>query len=81
MQLSDVIGEIAQVPVCAGILENRAEDLRRFQIREVASALVRSGTPIQTITSLAVLVDLKNLKAALRWMMGRFDDKPTEAIG
>lgn len=53
---------------------------RRFQIREVASALVHSGMPIETITSLAVLVELANLKAALRWMMGRFDDKPTEAI-
>ena len=53
---------------------------RRFQIREVASALVHSGTPIETISSLAVLVDLENLKAALRWMMGRFNDKPTEAI-
>jgi site-specific recombinase XerD len=53
---------------------------RRFQIQEVASALVRSGKPAPEITSLAVLVDMTNLKAALRWMMSRFDDKPTEAI-
>jgi integrase len=53
---------------------------RRFQIREVASALAHSGTPIETITSLAVLVELENLKTALRWWMGRFGDKPTEAI-
>jgi len=53
---------------------------RRFQIREVASALVHSGKPIETITHLSVLVDLENLKAALRWLMGRFGDKPTEAI-
>lgn len=53
---------------------------RRFQVREAASALVHSGMPIDTITDLSVLVDLENLKAALRWMMGRFDGKPTEAI-
>ncbi|WP_162797875.1 hypothetical protein [Sulfitobacter sp. JL08] len=53
---------------------------RRFQIQEVASALVHSGKPMAEITSLALLVDMDNLKAALRWMMGRFDDKPTEAI-
>jgi site-specific recombinase XerD len=53
---------------------------RRFQVREVTSALVHSGKPIDEITHLSVLVDLENLKAALRWLMGRFGDKPTEAI-
>lgn len=53
---------------------------RRFQIQEAASALVRSGRPQGEVTSLAMLVDLKNLKAALRWMMDLFDGKPTEAI-
>lgn len=53
---------------------------RAFQLRQVASALVRSGMPIQTIDSLAVLVELENVKRALRWMMGRFGGKPTEAI-
>lgn len=53
---------------------------RRFQLREVASALVQSGMPITQIDSLKVLVDHENIKSALRWMMGRFDDKPTEAI-
>lgn len=53
---------------------------RRFQIREAASALVRSGFPMAKITSLAVLVQIDNLKAALRWMMDRFGGKPTEAI-
>lgn len=53
---------------------------RRFQIQEAASALVRSGKPVPQITSLAVLVEMDNLKSALRWMMSRFDDKPTEAI-
>jgi site-specific recombinase XerD len=53
---------------------------RRFQIQEVASALAHSGKPMKEITSLAILVELDNLKAALRWMMTRFDNKPTEAI-
>lgn len=53
---------------------------RQFQLREVASALVHAGMPISQINSLAVLVDFNNIKRALRWMMGRFDDKPTEAI-
>ena len=53
---------------------------RKFQIQEVASALARSGKPMTEITSLAVLVEMANLKAALRWLMSRFDDKPTEAI-
>lgn len=53
---------------------------RQFQLREVASALVHAGMPIAQIDSLAVLVDFNNIKRALRWMMGRFDCKPTEAI-
>jgi len=53
---------------------------RRFQIQEVASALVHSGKPVTEITNLDALIEMDNLKAALRWMMGRFDHKPTEAI-
>ena len=53
---------------------------RKFQIQEAASALVRSGKSVPEITSLAVLVEMVNLKAELRWMMSRFDNKPTEAI-
>ncbi len=53
---------------------------RQFQLRMVASALVKSGMPITQIDSLAVLVDLDNIKRALRWMMERFEGKPTEAI-
>lgn len=44
---------------------------RWFQIREVASALVHSGKPMEEITSLTVLVEMDNVKAALRWMMNR----------
>lgn len=53
---------------------------RRFQIREMASALVLSGYPIDAVTSLACLVELDNLKTGLRFMMARFNNKPTEAI-
>ena len=53
---------------------------RRFQIQEIASAIMKSGVPIKQITDLSIIVDLTHFKAGLRYMMGRFDDKPTEAI-
>jgi hypothetical protein len=53
---------------------------RRFQIQEAASALVHSGFPMRKVINLATLVQIDNLKSALRWMMARFDNKPTEAI-
>lgn len=53
---------------------------RRFQIQEMASALVRSGRNMEDIQSLADLVELTAFKDGLRYMMSRFDDKPTEAI-
>jgi hypothetical protein len=42
--------------------------------------LVRSGKPITEITSFAILVEIDNIKAALRWMLARVDNKPTETI-
>lgn len=53
---------------------------RAFQIQEMASALVHSGTPIQAIGSLADLVELRAVKVGLRYMMARFGGKPTEAL-
>ena len=53
---------------------------RRFQIQEMASALLYQGYEISSITSLACLVELEAFKAGLRYMMSRFGDKPTEAI-
>ena len=53
---------------------------RRFQIREMASALVKSGIAKEEVNSLGVLVEFTNFKSALRLMMSRFEDKPTEAI-
>lgn len=52
---------------------------RIFQIREVASALVHTGHDINEITSLSFLVDLPNLKEALRFMLSRFGGS-TEAL-
>lgn len=52
---------------------------QRFNIQQVASAIVRSGTPIEEITELACLVDLTKLKAGLRFYMSRFGGKPTES--
>jgi integrase len=45
--------------------------LRRKQIFQVASGLVASGMPIEHITSLGVLVDPENAKAALRHLLDR----------
>jgi len=53
---------------------------RRFQIQEMASALLHQGYDITAITSLADLVEFDAFKAGLRYMMSRFGDQPTEAI-
>lgn len=53
---------------------------RRTQIRCAASALVRSGMPINTVTSLAVLVEVSNFKKLLQYMIDRAGGAPTEAI-
>lgn len=53
---------------------------RRFQIQEMASAHVKSGHQIASVEDLACLVDVSHFKACLRFMMDRFEGKPTEAI-
>jgi integrase len=53
---------------------------RRFQIRMMASGLVRSGMGISEITSLAVLVDIDNFKRGINFMLERQEGKVTEAI-
>lgn len=53
---------------------------RRFQIRMMASALVRQGHDNGAIISLAYLVEIKNLKDGLRFMIDRAGGQPTEAI-
>jgi integrase len=53
---------------------------RRFQIRMMASALVRAGHDQSAITSLAYLVDVDRFKAGIRFMIDRNEGTPTEAI-
>ncbi len=53
---------------------------RAFQIRMFASALVRRNVPVERIVSLEFLVEVENFKEALRFMLARNDDQPTEAI-
>ena len=53
---------------------------RRHQIQQMSTALVKTGMPIGEITSLSVLVHIDAFKTGLRYLMSRFDSKPTEAI-
>ncbi len=54
--------------------------LRRHQIFKAASALVFSGRPIETITSLACVVDLDAFKAILKHLRERQGGEPTTAL-
>jgi hypothetical protein len=56
-------------------LATKLEQLRRY-----LSALVRSGTPIEQITSLAFALAPKNYAAALTWYMARSDGKSTPGL-
>ena len=53
---------------------------RRNQLQQMLTALVLSGTPLEQMTSLSILVKVDNFKTGLRYLMNRFDGKPTEAI-
>jgi integrase len=70
-----ISGEGPIRPVRASTIKHR-----RFQIQEMASALVRTGHPITSIKGLAYVVDVEHFKSGLRYMMDRFGGKPTEAI-
>jgi integrase len=54
--------------------------LRRNQIMQIATALVRSGFPVEEITSLAVLVQPENARRALRYLRERSDGKLTVSL-
>jgi len=76
------MGRLANPDLFAG--EGPAKPLRptslkyhRFNIQQMASAIVRSGTPIADMVDLGCLAHLEKLKAGLRWYMNRFDGKPT----
>ena len=54
--------------------------MRRKQILQVATALVRSGFPIEAIDGLTVLVDPTNAKSAIRFLLKRKNDQPTKYL-
>ena len=53
---------------------------RKGGILMAATALVRSGIPIQQITGLEVLVEIKHAKASLRFLYNRAGEKTTAKI-
>ncbi len=53
---------------------------RRFQIRMMASAIVRAGAPIGEVTSLSTLVDMEKFKLGIQFMIDRRDGKVTESL-
>jgi integrase len=53
-------------------------DARRQQIRQIASALARSGYPVEQITGLTVLVKPEKVELALRFFWDRAGKKKTE---
>jgi integrase len=55
--------------------------LRRRQLRQLASVLIASGFSIEELTSLAVLVDPENAKAALRFQKERQGGSITISLG
>ena len=55
--------------------------MRRKQILQCATALVRSGFPIEQITSLAILTQPANAKAALRYLLDRKGGTTTPYLG
>ncbi|MDA8250224.1 MAG: site-specific integrase [Rhodospirillales bacterium] len=54
--------------------------LRRKQILEIATALVRSGVPASTVTGLATLAALPHAKLALRFFLDRAGGTPTKYL-
>jgi hypothetical protein len=52
---------------------------RKFQLRMMASAIVKSGVTINDVTSLAVVVELDNFKRGLQFMLDRQDGVVMEA--
>jgi len=53
---------------------------RTFQVRMFASALVHRNMPPERMTDLSILVEPANFREALRFMLERNDNKPTESI-
>jgi integrase len=71
----DLFDEDAPVRPC----EPTTIEHRRFQIRMMASAIVKSGVSITAVTSLAAIVDIENFKRGLQFMLDRQDGDVREA--
>ncbi len=54
--------------------------MRRKQILQIATALVRAGAPASSVTGLATLVDLRHAKQVLRFFLDRAGGKPTKYL-
>jgi len=71
----DLLDENAPIRPC----EPATVKHRRFQIRMMASSIVKSGVSINDVTSLAVVVELDNFKRGLQFMLDRQDGVVMEA--
>ena len=71
----DPLADIPFRPVRPGTLQTR-----EFQVRSFASALVLRGVPAATLTSLADLVVVEQLKHGLRFYLDRSKGQATSAI-
>ncbi|HYI84739.1 MAG TPA: hypothetical protein VEX11_16225 [Acetobacteraceae bacterium] len=56
-------------------------EIRSWNIRFAAAALVHSGTPIEQITGLAVLVEPRNLRAIIDWHWRRAGKRKSHQVG
>jgi integrase len=77
-RLSEVDPEAEEGPIRP--LRPASLGLRRHQVFKAASALVFSGRPIESVTSLACLVELEAFKAILRYLRERQGGEPTTAL-
>ena len=75
LALKDLFDEDAPIRPC----EPTTIKHRRFQIRMMASAIVKSGISISDVTSLAFVVELDNFKRGLQFMLDRQDGAVMEA--
>jgi len=61
-------------------LKPRTIKSRLYRLRQAASAIVLSGTPIEEIPSIATLVEVEAAKIILRFYLDRAHGKPTSQI-
>jgi integrase len=74
--MSDLFDEDAPVRACRPV----TIDHRRFQIRMMASAIVRSGVPITEVCTLADLVAPDRFRLGIEYMLDRSDGEVKEAL-